>query len=95
MKRIGTFIATLLIGVSALYFTERRHDSTPVSANAVVELAADAQRDLSRGPMRLTRLSDEEEIAVGNELAGQYSIGSTQLRAEELALDSYYYCVIK
>jgi len=89
MKRIGAFIVVLLMGVSALYFTERRHDSTPVSANAVVAVAADAQRDLSRVPMRLMRLSDEEEIAVGNELAGQYSIGDTNLSAEELALDNY------
>ena len=29
-------------------------------------------------PMRLAHLSDEEEIAIGNELAGQYSIGSVQ-----------------
>ena len=89
MKRIGAFILVLLIGVSALYFTQRRHDSTPVSANAVVEIAADAQRDLTRVPMRLTRLSDEEEIAVGNELAAQYSIGDTNLSPEELALDNY------
>ena len=36
-----------------IYFSQRRHDSTPVSANAVVEVAADAQRDLSRVPMRV------------------------------------------
>jgi len=89
MKRIGAFILVLLVGVSALYFTQRRHDSTPVSANAVVEVAADAQRDLTRVPMRLTRLSDEEEIAVGNELAGQYSIGDINLSPEQLALDNY------
>ena len=89
MKRIGVFIGVLLVAVSAIYFSERRHDSTPVSANAIVEVAADAQRDLSRVPMRFTRLSDEEEIAVGNELAEQYSINSTKMSPEELALDSY------
>jgi beta-barrel assembly-enhancing protease len=89
MKRIGVFIGVLLVAVSAIYFSERRHDSTPVSANAIVEVAADAQRDLSRVPMRFTRLSDEEEIAVGNELAEQYSINSAKMSPEELALDSY------
>jgi len=89
MKRIGVFIGVLLVAVSAIYFSERRHDSTPVSANAIVEVAADAQRDLSRVPMRFTRLSNEEEIAVGNELAEQYSINSTKMSPEELALDSY------
>ena len=89
MKRIGVFVGVLLVAVSAIYFSERRHDSTPVSANAIVEVAADAQRDLSRVPMRFMRLSDEEEIAVGNELAEQYSINSAKMSPEELALDSY------
>ena len=89
MKRIGVFVGVLLVGVSAIYFSQRRHDSVPVSANAVVEVAADAQRDLSRLPMRLSRLSDDQEIAVGNELAEQYSINSAQMSPEELALDSY------
>lgn len=89
MKRIAAFIAVLLVGVSAIYFTERRHDATPVSANAVVQVAADAQRDLTRLPMRLTRLSDEQEIAIGNELAQQYSIDHEKLSPEDIALDAY------
>lgn len=89
MKRIAAFIIVLLVGVSAIYFSERRHDSTPVSANAIVEVTADAQRDLSRVPMRLTRLSDDEEIAVGAELSEQYSINDTKLSPPELALEAY------
>lgn len=89
MKRIAVFIGVLLVGVSAIYFSERRHESTPVSANAIVEVAADAQRDLSRVPLRLTRLSNDEEIAVGSDLATQYSINSAKMSPEELALDSY------
>ena len=89
MKRLAIFVVVLAVGVAALYFSQRRHDSTPVSANAVVEVAADAQRDLSRVPMRLTRLSDDEEIAIGSQLADQYSAGTTQLSPEELGLQSY------
>jgi len=89
MKRIGMFIGVLLVGVSAIYVSERRRDSTPVSANAVVEIAADVQRDLSRIPMRLTRLSDDQEIAIGAELAKQYSIDRVKLSTRELARDSY------
>ena len=89
MKRLPIFVVVLAVGVTALYFSQRRHDSTPVSANAVVEVAADAQRDLSRVPMRLTRLSDDEEIAIGNQLADQYSAGTTHLSPEELGLESY------
>ncbi len=89
MKRLATFVVVLATGVTALFFSQRRHESTPVSANAVVEVVADAQRDFSRVPMRLTRLSDDEEVAIGNQLADQYSAGTTQLSPEELGLESY------
>jgi predicted Zn-dependent protease len=89
MKRPAIFVVVLAVGVSALYFSQRRHDSTPVSANAVVEVVADAQRDVIRVPMRLTRLSDDEETAIGNQLADQYSGVTAQLSPEELGLESY------
>jgi predicted Zn-dependent protease len=89
MKRIGAFVLVLLAAVCALYFSERRSESAPVSANPMVEIAADAQRDLTRLPMRLTRLSDHDEIAIGNELAQQYSIGAATLSDEQLALEGY------
>ncbi|MBZ5663745.1 MAG: M48 family metalloprotease [Acidobacteriia bacterium] len=89
MKRAVAFLAVLVVGVAALYFGQRRHESTPVSANAVVELAADVQRDVSRVPMRFTRLSDVEEIAIGNQLAEQYPITNAEVSSEEQALESY------
>jgi len=89
MKRAVMFFVVLLVGVAALFFSQRRHESTPVSANAVVAIAADAQRDLTRAPMRLTRLSDEEEIAVGKELAQQYSLPEDRLTPEEQGLANY------
>jgi beta-barrel assembly-enhancing protease len=93
MKRLAIFVVVLAVGVSALYFSQRRHDSTPVSANAVVEVVADAQRDVSRLPMRLTRLSDGEEIAIGKQLADQYSGLTDQLSRGELGLESYVHRV--
>jgi len=89
MKRVVTFLIVLVVGVTALYFSQRRHEPTPVSANAVVAIAADAQRDLSRAPMRLTRLSDDQEIAIGNQLAQQYSAINGKLNPEDQALESY------
>jgi len=89
MKRAVAFVIVLLVGVAGLYFSQRRHDPTPVSANAVVAMAADAQRDLTRAPMRLTRLSDDEEIALGKELAAQYSTNPQALTPEKRALESY------
>jgi predicted Zn-dependent protease len=89
MKRVVTFLIVLVVGVTALYFSQRQHEPTPVSANAVVAIAADAQRDLSRAPMRLTRLSDDQEIAIGNQLAQQYSAINGNVNPEDQALDNY------
>jgi beta-barrel assembly-enhancing protease len=89
MKRAAAFIVVLVVGVAALYFSQRRRDSAPVSANAVVAIAADAQRDITRAPMRLTRLSDDEEISVGRELAQQYSYPEEKLSPEEQGLENY------
>ncbi len=87
MKRALAFFVVLACGVAALYYSQRRREPTPVSANAVLDVAADVQRDLTRVPMRFTRLSDAEEIAAGNELASRYSAGD--LSAEEQATEKY------
>lgn len=89
MKRGVIFLIVLLVGVTALYFSQRRREPTPVSANAVVEMAADAQRDLARVPMHFTRLSDDEEIAIGNQLAQKYSTSAANLSPEEHGLEIY------
>jgi predicted Zn-dependent protease len=89
MKRAIAFVIVLGLGGTALYFSQRRRTPTPVSANAIVAMAAAAQRDLTRGPMRVTRLSDDEEIAIGKELAQQYAVSTERLTPEEQALESY------
>ena len=71
MKRSVVFVVFSLImgfALTGLYWSQRRPKSSPVSANAILNMAADAQRDLSRIPMQMTRLSDEKEIAVGNSI---------------------------
>lgn len=89
MKRALAFLIVLLVALTGLYYSQRRHDPTPVSANAIVAIAADAQRDLTRAPLRLTRLSDNEEITVGRELAEQYAFPAEKLTPEQQAVESY------
>ncbi len=89
MKRAVAFLIVLLVGLTALYFSERRRNSTPVSANAILGMAADAQHDLTRAPMRLTRLSDAQEITIGNELAERFSVATSKLGPEEQGLHEY------
>jgi beta-barrel assembly-enhancing protease len=92
MKRAVTFLiffAILGVALGGLYWSQRRAKSPPVSANAILAMAADAQRDLTRIPMHYTRLSDEQEIAIGRELATHYAGQVMKLTPEEEALQKY------
>jgi predicted Zn-dependent protease len=68
--------------------SERQNQSDQVSPNAVLGAAADVQRDLTRLPMRVSRLSDAEEIRIGNELAAAYASHSA-FSVSEQPLDEY------
>lgn len=89
MKRAISFLTVLGVALAALYFSERHRDKTTVSPNAVLEMAADVQRDVTRAPMRFTRLADEEEIKIGNELAERYSAYDEKLSPEQQGLQEY------
>jgi len=73
MKRWTAFSAVLLLLAAALVLTERRKAEAPVGPGAILHLIADTQRELSRLPVRFTRLSDEEETRFGDELAESYA----------------------
>jgi len=92
MKRSVVFVIFFLIlgfALAGLYWSQRRPKSTPVSANAILNMAADAQRDLSRAPMHFTRLSDEREIDIGKKLASRYATQTRKLTPEEEGLERY------
>jgi predicted Zn-dependent protease len=92
MKRAVVFViffAVLGVSLAGLYWSQRREKSEPVSPNAILNLAADAQRDLTRIPMHFTRLSDEQEIRIGRDLAANYSGALGKLTPEEEALQKY------
>ncbi len=89
MKRLLALAAVLLTAAAALYLAQRRVHRDAVSANAVVDTAADWQRDLTRVPMRFTRLSDEQETRIGDELAQQYIAAMPAPAQESLAMQRY------
>jgi beta-barrel assembly-enhancing protease len=92
MKRSLVFVlffALLGISLAALYWSQRHGNAIPSSANAVVDMVADAQRDVTRVPMRFTRISDEEEIEIGRRLAANYAGVEGRLTPEEEAMRRY------
>ena len=83
------FFLVIAAAAAAIYFAQRQQKTNHVSANALVDLAADAQRDLTLAPMRLTRLSDQEEIAIGQRLQSQYALLDKQMSPKEQVLQDY------
>lgn len=92
MKRpvvVILFFAILGFSLAGLYWSQRRARSTQSSANAVVDMLADAQRDFTRVPMHFTRISDDQEISIGHELSARYSTQFQKFTPEDQALEKY------
>ena len=88
MKRALAITAILLLAAAGLYLAQRRHRKDQVSPNALVNAAADWQREITRAPMRFTRVSDADEIRIGDELARQYAQQQPALNSEAQAYQS-------
>lgn len=86
MKRILGLALVLVVAGAGLYLAQRRKHADAVTPNVVVDLAADWQRDASRIPMRVTRISDADEVRIGNQLAAQYSV---PLNPKQKATEQY------
>jgi predicted Zn-dependent protease len=72
MKRVVILLAVIAIGVAAMIYGQRHHAEAPVSPAPLLHVIGDTEHDLTRVPMQLTRLSDEEEVRIGNEVAAPY-----------------------
>jgi predicted Zn-dependent protease len=89
MKRILGLAFVLLVAAGALYLAQHKKRADAVSADAVVDMAADWQRDVTRAPMQLTRISDEQETRIGDELARAYVSEQPPLNAEARATEQF------
>ena len=89
MKHALALIVVLLVAGGALYFAQYKKRQDAVNANAVVDMAADWQRDITRTPMQFTRISDEQEARIGDELARQYISTQPEQSAEIRATGQY------
>jgi predicted Zn-dependent protease len=85
---IAFFIAS---GVLGIVYVQHEHIDMRPSAQPPLTAAADAQRELTRGPMKFDRLSDADEIEIGNEMAkAATSLGAPRAdRAHDAAAEAY------
>src|SRR5579862_1635673 len=82
MKRWGTFSFMFALVAGALVISQTRKTAAPVGPDALLFFVADTQHELTRLPAKFTRMSDEEEITVGNDLAQRY-LGSGAFAKED------------
>ncbi len=73
MKRWVPLSVIVLAGILAIAAAQRHQVDTRPSAQAVLSLAADAQHELTRVPARFDRISDADEVRLGDELAQRYA----------------------
>jgi predicted Zn-dependent protease len=73
MKRYLPLALILAAGLAAIGFVEWRKIDTRPSPEALLSLTSDAQREASHFPNSIDRMSDEDEIRLGNELASTYA----------------------
>ncbi len=89
MKRLLIPVIILAIACAALYYSERHKQETRVGPEAVLNALADTQRGISRVPAAMTRLSDEEEIHMGDSMAQGYTSRYEVNQPESIALQDY------
>ena len=82
MKRVVILVAVVAVGVAAIIYGQRHNAEAPVSPAPLLHMIGDTEHDLTRVPMKLTRLSDEEEVRIGNEIAAPYLIHASHLPAD-------------
>jgi predicted Zn-dependent protease len=86
MKRWLPFVLIACAAIAVLVYNERHKSDADANPRSVLYTVADTGREITRAPARLTRMSDEDEIRIGNKLAQRYSVG---LSAKDVQVESY------
>src|ERR1700726_1782740 len=72
MKRWGLLAGIVILGAAGVVLTEKRKVDVRASPAALLNFVADSELDLLRMPTDFTRMPDQQEIRIGNELASLY-----------------------
>ncbi len=72
MKQWAVFALTFVLLAAVLVKVQKDKVDAPVGPEAVLSLLADSEHELTRMPVSFTRMSDLDEIKIGNQLASEY-----------------------
>jgi predicted Zn-dependent protease len=82
-----TVAITSLLG--ALVVAQRQHAQARPSAEPVLYLVADSERDLTTLPSHFTRISDDDEAKYGDDLAEEYLATRAKLTPDDVDIEKY------
>ena len=88
MKRGIALLLLFSAAGLAFYYSSRHNAQSSVGPEAILNVVADTEREISRVPLRLTRLSDQGEIRIGDAMARAY-LNRNPAGADEDALAHY------
>ena len=93
MKRLLPLAIVLALACGAIWLAQHSKVNTEVSPKTLMEAVAVGQREVTRVPMSVTRLSDAEEIEIGDALAVRYvahfSLRDSTARVEQTKMEDY------
>lgn len=90
MKRWAPFLILIVLGEATIVISERRNVNTAADPAPLLYLVADTERELSRMPMKFTRMPDDEEVRLGDELARMEVVAvRTETDAESREIQAY------
>lgn len=91
MKRTAVLLIVIAIAAGGMYYNHYRNTEVQAGPQALSNWAADVGRETSRVPMKVTRLSEEEELRIGNDMAQQLQNRHTQYQYSptDLAFEQY------
>jgi len=90
MKRWIMLAGIALLSVAAVVVSEQRKVDVPASSAALLYLVADTEQELTRMPVSFARMSDAEEVRIGDELARSYATREERGDTAEAAIVGHY-----
>jgi len=93
MKRLLMLVIIAGLACGSIWLAQHNKVETTVGPKTLFEAVAVGQNELTRLPMSVTRLSDAEEIEIGDGLASRYaayfSSSESSARAEQTKMEDY------
>ena len=89
MKRWAALVIVIAASIAALVLVQRRKVESPVGPQAVLNAIAESERDATRVPARLTRMSDDDEIRAGDEIARYEQSSQNRKDPQAPAIEAY------